>query len=254
MAQSPDEHAFDDGMGVAFQDGAVHEGAGVSFVSVADDELLIALRAAHHAPFASGGEPRSAPSPQPGLEHFIHHIIRLHRSQCLDERPVTVEGYVLLNAPGVDQSVEEEDDPPLALVELDVLVGGSRLVGDGVDVHQPLHDLTAHQVLLHDLVNIGPANPGIEDVAGGDGDVGPFLTEAAAAYLGHVYSDALLQPSPLDGFAEGVLDLVGARSRASCSAADQDVYLAGLLELGEIGVFSDSQKRPDPLLDLLEVL
>ena len=252
--KSPDEHTFNKGVRIAFQDGAVHERAGVSFVSVADDELLVSLSAAHHAPLASGGEACAASSSQSGLENFLYYIFRFHRGQRFDEGPVAVESYVLLDAPRVDQSVEEKDDPSLALVELDVLVGRGRLVGDGVHVYQALHYLSAHQVLLDNLINVGAANPGIEDVARGNGDVGPLFTEAAAADLGHVYPDALFQPSPLDGFTESVLDFIGARSRTSCSATDEDVYLAGLLELGKIRVFSDSQKRPDPLLDLLEVL
>ena len=57
MVWRGDGHALDDAVGIAFQDAAVHERAGVAFVGVADDELLRALGVAGEFPLPPGGKP-----------------------------------------------------------------------------------------------------------------------------------------------------------------------------------------------------
>ena len=41
---SGDDHAFDHRVRIALDDGAVHEGAGITFIGIADQELLVARR------------------------------------------------------------------------------------------------------------------------------------------------------------------------------------------------------------------
>ena len=62
-----DEHALDDPEGVALQDGAVHEGARVALVGVADEVLLGGRGVQGDLPLLPGGEARAAPSAKPGL-------------------------------------------------------------------------------------------------------------------------------------------------------------------------------------------
>ena len=55
-----DDHALDDRVGIAFQGGAIHEGARVALVGVADDVLGPALRLAGQLPLGAGGEAAAA--------------------------------------------------------------------------------------------------------------------------------------------------------------------------------------------------
>ncbi len=57
---SGDNHPFQDTVRVSLQDIAVHESPGVSFIGVADDELLVALRSPDHFPLEAGGEAAAA--------------------------------------------------------------------------------------------------------------------------------------------------------------------------------------------------
>ena len=59
-----DGHAFEDAVRVAFEHGAVHEGAGVAFVGVADDVLLLLAGLGDGAPFQAGGIAGAAASAQ----------------------------------------------------------------------------------------------------------------------------------------------------------------------------------------------
>jgi hypothetical protein len=67
-------HAFQNAMGVAFQNAAVHERAGVAFVAVADDVALGAFRFGHRDPFEAGGIATAAPTAQAAANHFVNHL------------------------------------------------------------------------------------------------------------------------------------------------------------------------------------
>ena len=55
-----DRHRFEHDMGVALEDGTIHERAGVAFIRVTADVLLIRVVAAREFPFQTGGEARAA--------------------------------------------------------------------------------------------------------------------------------------------------------------------------------------------------
>ena len=59
-----DGHALDEAVRVALQDRAVHEGAGVALVGVADDVLDVALGLAGELPLETGGEAGAAAAAQ----------------------------------------------------------------------------------------------------------------------------------------------------------------------------------------------
>ena len=60
-----DQHAFEDGVRIAFQNGAVHVRAGRTFVGVANDVLQVALGLPGELPFLPGGEGRPAAAAEP---------------------------------------------------------------------------------------------------------------------------------------------------------------------------------------------
>ena len=66
-----DQHALDDAVGVALEDGAVHERAGVALVGITDDVLLVAGLVVGGLPLHAGGEARAAAAAQAGLLHLL---------------------------------------------------------------------------------------------------------------------------------------------------------------------------------------
>ena len=63
---SRDRHRFQHGVGVAFEDGTVHERAGVALVRVAAHVLDGTGAVCRELPFETGGETAAASAPQPG--------------------------------------------------------------------------------------------------------------------------------------------------------------------------------------------
>ena len=62
-----DGHALDDPEGVALEDAAIHERAGVALVGVADDVLLVTVGLGHRGPLETGRVAGAATAAQPGL-------------------------------------------------------------------------------------------------------------------------------------------------------------------------------------------
>ena len=73
-----DHHAFNQLEGVAFHDGAVHEGAGVALVTVADHITHGFLLTGNLLPLLACGEAAAAAAPEAGLVHFVDDLIPGH--------------------------------------------------------------------------------------------------------------------------------------------------------------------------------
>ncbi len=97
-----DGHTFDDGMGVAFQHAAVHEGTRVAFVGVADDVFHFAGVLAGELPFFGSGETRAAASAQAGSKDFINHTVGGHFGDDFGQGHVTVFGDVIFDVEGIN--------------------------------------------------------------------------------------------------------------------------------------------------------
>jgi hypothetical protein len=101
-----------DGVGIAFQEGAVHEGARVSFIGVADNILLITFGISAELPFLAGGETGAATSAQPGLLDLVDDLLRL-KFQGFAETGITAAGDILIDTFGIDDAAVPEGDAHL---------------------------------------------------------------------------------------------------------------------------------------------
>ena len=115
--EGADRHPLDDAVGVALQDAAVHEGAGIALVAVAEDVLHVARRATCERPLDSGGEARAATPTQPGGLHRVDDLLRGHLAEHPREGGVAVLCDVLLDGERVDHAAVPEDDLDLLLEE-----------------------------------------------------------------------------------------------------------------------------------------
>ena len=124
-------------MRIALQHSTVHISAGIAFVTIADDELLIAHSLTHEAPLRAGGESGAAASSQAGLGYLIYDFLGLHLSYCLAQSLVAVPRDILLNTLGVHILIMHNPD----ILQFE----GGRL-----QVKQPfLNDLALDEVLFH---------------------------------------------------------------------------------------------------------
>ena len=111
-----DGHGLDDRVGVALQDGAVHERSGIALVSVAHHVFLRTGTLRGNLPLQTGGESSAASSSQTGLLDGLNSLLRgtlQHFCQSL----ITVTGYIFVYILGIDESAVPQSDTELLLTD-----------------------------------------------------------------------------------------------------------------------------------------
>ena len=149
-----DDHAFQNGVGIGLQDAAVHEGAGIAFVGVAQDIFDVARRGGGELPFHSRGETGAAAAAQTRIEDLLDDLLRRHLRQGLGHAGVTVPGDVLIDLLGIDEAPVAQHPQILQGEEGDLLHRGDELRRDGFPVEQPLQNASLDQMFLHQFGNI----------------------------------------------------------------------------------------------------
>ena len=100
-----DQHAFEQAVRVALDHGAIHKGAGVALVGVADEELHAAGLLVADLPLGAGGEAGAAAPAQPcvldGLDDFVG-----RHGQGQAQRLVAVVGEIIVERMRVDDAAE----------------------------------------------------------------------------------------------------------------------------------------------------
>ena len=184
-----DEHALDDGVGVALHDGPVHERAGVALVAVAHHIFFAGGLFPHAVPLAPGGEAAAPPASQAGVGDLLADLLVGHLKQGLLKGGVAVPGDVLVDILRVGGAAVLQHHTVLLLIEGDLVVLG---VGHPVQlVQQPLHQLPLQEGLVDDLVAVGHLYVGVEDAVWLNLEQGAHLAEAVAAALFQVELPAL---------------------------------------------------------------
>ena len=221
-----DDHAFQDGVGVALHHRPVHEGPGVAFVAVADEIFHLAGHLAAEAPLAPGGEAAAAPAPQAGALHRVDDGLRAHFAEDLLDGPVASRRQVIVQAGGIDEVHLAQDQGLLSLVK-----GNLGLLGlDGavvrVLVAQAVQDLALDQGLLDDFRDVLGLHLLVGDLLGPEHHLDGLGAQAlAAAFL---QDDLRFQPALLELLLEGGGHLFAPHGQAARAATDQNLGRLGL--------------------------
>ena len=107
-----DDHSFDHGMRIAFDDAPVHECAGISFVGVADQHgfhSAVLCRMPACLPFDAGRESAAPAASQPGSLDLRNDLLRRHLEQSLFQRRVAVDRDVVVDLFRIDDAAVSED-------------------------------------------------------------------------------------------------------------------------------------------------
>ncbi|KAF5040472.1 hypothetical protein DSECCO2_533210 [anaerobic digester metagenome] len=89
-------------MWITFQQGTIHERAGVTLVTIADDVLFVFISIVYHLPLDVSGETAAATSAQAGFLDYIDHILWFHLGQHCAQSFITAGGDVFIQAFGID--------------------------------------------------------------------------------------------------------------------------------------------------------
>src|SRR5208282_2990683 len=100
-----------------FENGAIHERAGVALIRIANDVLGEIRRLAHDLPLPARRETCTATAAQATGLDLADDLLRCHRGEHLAEGAVTITGDVLLDVFRVDDAAVVADDAHLTVEE-----------------------------------------------------------------------------------------------------------------------------------------
>jgi len=122
-------HALNHRVRIAFQNGPVHERAGVTFVGVADDILHVAGGFAAQLPLEAGGKAAAAAAAQPGFLDFADDFLRRPGAENAGQGAVAVAGDVFLDFFRIDPPAIAQGDAHLLGGEGEIAERRERLDG-----------------------------------------------------------------------------------------------------------------------------
>ena len=216
-----DDHPFQNRVGVRFQDAAVHEGARIPFVGVAENILHVSRRSGGKFPFHARGEPRAAAAAQTRDQDLLNDLIRRHFGQGLDHAGIAVPGDILIDFLGVNESAVAENTKILKGEKGDVLHRRNDSGGDRFAIEQPLQHTTLDEMLLDKLGDIGGFDHHVDDALRIDDHDRPHRTETVAA--GFHDPDFIDQPPPLQLGDQFFFHREASRCMTSCSSTEQQM-------------------------------
>ena len=150
-----DGHGLQHRMGVAFQNRAIHECAGVALIGVAADVLLhVAAVAGSELPLHAGRETCAAAAADAGIQHRLNDLVGGHLGQHLAQPLIAAASNVFINIFRIDHAAVAQGDANLLFIKRcicqsghgSIIVIGRILIGIGHGVFA--QSLTVLQVLL----------------------------------------------------------------------------------------------------------
>ena len=215
-----DDHRFENGVGVAFESGAVHVRAGVALVCVTDHVLLALGLSCGKLPLHTGGEACAAAATETGLKNFLNNLLRRHLEENLLDSLVAVACNVVVDLLRVDDAAVSQNDTILLLIERNVRFRNEAL-GLFRIVAKALNDAALDEVLVDDVLNIVGLDLHIERALRKNLDDRALFAEAETASSNdlHLFSKASVSKLLL----EFVDDLVASAGETCCSAADENI-------------------------------
>ena len=218
--EAGDGHGLEDGVGIAFERGAVHVSAGVALVGVTD-HVLLALRLLHsELPLHTGGEARAAATAETRLKHLIDDLLGRHLKENLLESLVTVAGDIILDLLGINDAAVSQNDTVLLLIERNVSVGYELLGLIGI-VAETRNDAALNKVLGDDFLNVLGLNLNVERTLRKNLNERTLFAETETA--GNDYLNLLGETGGLEFLLEHFDDAVTAARHARGAAANQNV-------------------------------
>jgi hypothetical protein len=207
-----DDQALEHAVRIAFQHAAIHVGAGVAFVAVADDVLGRALNGARDLPLEPGGEAGAAAAAQAAGFHFGDDVLRLHAAEDAHQALVDTVAQAVLKVFRVEFAAITHDDPHLFV---------------GFLVEQVVDDFLALHAGLDDAGHIGRQDIGIGDARRQELHGHPLVINPHVERAHHLH--LVLQVAALEFLREGELEELGLVALFGAGVLDQDVR-AGAVE------------------------
>src|SRR5674476_241339 len=204
-------------MRISFEDGTVHESAGVALVGIDDHILCIARGLASSVPLDARGKTTTASSSEPGFFDLLHDLLGRHLEKSLGERRIAAKCQIVVDALRIDLDVVADDVPLLMFVERNVGLTSSLFVRGRVGIEQAIDDLLLLYGFGDDFGNVLRGHLQVAGLLRIDDDDGSTLTESWAA--GPLDAHIALKPLFFDFGVKGVDDFTCARGETTGTSA-----------------------------------
>ena len=97
-----DDQALDHLVRISGEEGSVHERAGLAFVAVDNDVLIVPGRVLGRFPFQTGRESAAAAAAQVGLLHLVEDLVGTHLEERLRQRGISAEREIVFDPRRID--------------------------------------------------------------------------------------------------------------------------------------------------------
>ena len=151
-------------MGIAFENGTVHECTRVALVGITTDVLHISVGndISCQLPLHTSGEAAASTSTQTGVEDSLDNVLRLHLCKYLAQSLVTVSAYVLVYILRVDNAAVSQSNTVLLLIESGIIESLDCIAFNSLLVEELLNGVALKQMLLNDAGDLLNVNTGVE--------------------------------------------------------------------------------------------
>ena len=135
-------------MRIALEHTAIHEGAGIAFVRIADYVFVLSGSFGDRTPLEPRGITRAATPSQTALDHLLHDFGRSHLGQNTHQGTVSGGADVFLDAFGVDQARIFKNDFLLPLEEWHICTANQATHGFAIKSVQDLARVCCRHMLI----------------------------------------------------------------------------------------------------------
>ena len=229
-----DSHCFENCVRVAFENGAVHECTGVTFVGITYYVLFACGLSFSEGPFFTGGEACTATAAETGIEDRLDNVLGSHGGDNLCESLIAVASDVFVDAFRVDNTAVTESDALLLCIEGSLVESEDVGALYGFAVKELANGITANEMLGNDFVHIFGLNLAVEGAFGvNDHDRAEC---AKTETTGSNYLDFVFDACELKFFYESLANVHGVRGGTAGTAADQDVFANAVTRINGVTV------------------
>ena len=221
-------------MRVAFENGTVHERAGVTFVGVTYYVFLACGLSFSESPFLTGGEACAATSADAGIEDGLDNFLGSHGCGNLCESLVAVACDVFVDAFRVDNTAVTESNTLLLCVEGSLVESEDFVALNGFAVKKLTNGVAFYEVFGYDFVHIRSGNLAVECAFGVNDHDRTECAETEAA-CGDNF-DFIFNACELQFLDERVADIHGVRRCATGTAANQNVFADAVARVNNVTV------------------
>ena len=150
----PDDHPFQHRVGIAFKDRAIHKGAWVTLVGIAEHILGASCSCSAKLPLQARRKAGPAAASETGGLHLFNNLFRRHLEEGFGRAHITIPCDILVYVVRVDKTPVLEGNKDLATEKADLINARDCFSGFGTFKEMFFYHTSLDKVFLHKVGDI----------------------------------------------------------------------------------------------------